>query len=149
MREIRIACGQFVAAPGDKPANVAHMIAYAQEARDERCELILFPELIVTGYLAPERVRPLAEPLSGPSVRRLMDISREFRVPLAAGLMRSGAGIGTMVAFLTGWSLWAFSRLPMEVGILGWKLTLVRLASTFFLPPIAGLIAHGLFETAK
>jgi len=61
------------------------------------------------------------------------------------GLLRSGAGIGTMVAFLTGWSLWAVSRLPMEVGILGWKLTLIRLASTFFFPPIAGWIAQTLF----
>jgi len=70
-------------------------------------------------------------------------------LPIAAGLLRSGAGIGTMVAFLTGWSLWAVSRLPMEVGILGWKFTLIRLASTFFFPPIAGLIAHTFFAGAK
>jgi uncharacterized membrane protein YraQ (UPF0718 family) len=70
-------------------------------------------------------------------------------LPVAAGLLRSGAGVGTMVAFLTGWSLWAVSRLPMEVGILGWKFTLVRLASTFFFPPIAGLIAHIFFAGAK
>lgn len=70
-------------------------------------------------------------------------------LPIAAGLLRSGASIGTMVAFLTGWSLWAFSRLPMEVGILGWKLTLVRFASTCFFPPIAGWIAQTLFASAK
>jgi uncharacterized membrane protein YraQ (UPF0718 family) len=63
-------------------------------------------------------------------------------LPVAAGLLQSGAGVGTMVAFLTGWSLWAVSRLPMEVGILGWKFTLIRIASTFFFPPIAGLIAQ-------
>jgi uncharacterized membrane protein YraQ (UPF0718 family) len=70
-------------------------------------------------------------------------------LPVAAGLYRSGAGVGTMVAFLTGWSLWAVSRLPMEVGILGWKLTLIRLASTFFFPPIAGLLAHIAFSGTK
>ena len=70
-------------------------------------------------------------------------------LPVAAGLLRSGAGVGTMVAFLTGWSLWAVSRLPMEVGILGWKFTLIRLASTFFFPPIAGLIAHLFFAGVK
>jgi len=70
-------------------------------------------------------------------------------LPIAAGLLRSGAGVGTMVAFLTGWSLWAVGRLPMEVGILGWKFTLIRLASTFFFPPIAGLIAHTFFGAAK
>lgn len=66
-------------------------------------------------------------------------------LPVAIGLLRSGASVGTMVAFLTGWSLWAFARLPMEVGILGWKFTLIRIASTFFFPPIAGLIAQMLF----
>ena len=66
-------------------------------------------------------------------------------LPVVAGLLRSGASVGTMVAFLTGWSLWAVSRLPMEVGILGWKFTLIRIASTFFFPPIAGLIAHTFF----
>lgn len=66
-------------------------------------------------------------------------------LPIVAGLLRTGAGIGTMVAFLTGWSLWAVSRLPMEIGILGWKFTGIRMACTFFFPPIAGLIAQSLF----
>lgn len=70
-------------------------------------------------------------------------------LPIAAGLVRSGAGIGTMVAFLTAWSLWAVARLPMEVGILGWKLTLARIASTFFFPPIAGLLAQFLFSRGQ
>lgn len=66
-------------------------------------------------------------------------------LPVIAGFLKSGAGVGTMVAYLTSWSLWAIARLPMEFGILGWRFTLVRLASTFFFPPIAGLIAHKLF----
>lgn len=70
-------------------------------------------------------------------------------LPIAAGLLRSGASVGTIVAFLTGWSLWAVIRLPMEVGILGWKFTLIRIASTFFFPPIAGLIAQTFFAGAK
>ncbi len=70
-------------------------------------------------------------------------------LPIAAGLIRSGASIGTMVAYLTGWSLWAVTRLPMEAGILGWKFTLIRLASTFIFPPIAGLIAQALFSDIK
>lgn len=70
-------------------------------------------------------------------------------MPIAAGLLRSGAGIGTMVAFLTGWSLWALARLPMEVGIMGWRFTMIRLASTFIFPPIAGLIAQFFFGNVK
>ena len=67
-------------------------------------------------------------------------------LPIAAGFLRLGASVGTMVAFLTAWSLWAFSRLPLEIGIMGWKFTLVRLACTFFFPPIAGLIANRFFS---
>ena len=67
-------------------------------------------------------------------------------LPIAAGLLRVGASIGTMVAFLTSWSLWAVSRLPMEIGIMGWKFTLIRIACTFFFPPIAGLVANKLFS---
>lgn len=70
-------------------------------------------------------------------------------LPLAAGLLRAGAGVGTMVAFITGWSLWAVSRLPMEIGILGWKFTVVRLATTFFFPPIAGFLAQTIFSGFK
>lgn len=66
-------------------------------------------------------------------------------LPIAAGLLRAGAGVGTMVAFITAWSLWAVARLPMEVGILGWKFTSIRLICTFFFPPIAGLIANLFF----
>ncbi|MFC1551970.1 permease [Candidatus Latescibacterota bacterium] len=63
-------------------------------------------------------------------------------LPIVAGLLKSGAGTGTMVAFLTSWSLWAVSRLPMEVGILGWQFTAIRLCSTLIFPPIAGIIAN-------
>jgi len=70
-------------------------------------------------------------------------------LPLAAGLLQVGASIGTMVAFLTGWSLWAIARLPMEVGIMGWKFTAIRLACTFFFPPIAGLLANLFFSRTQ
>ncbi len=67
-------------------------------------------------------------------------------LPIAAGLLRTGASIGTMVAFMTGWSLLAVTRLPLEVGLLGWKFTLIRLACTFIFPPISGLIANRFFS---
>ena len=70
-------------------------------------------------------------------------------LPIAVGLIKSGAGVGTMVAFLTGWALIAVSRLPMEFAILGWKLTLIRIACTFFFAPIAGLLAQFLFGGIK
>ncbi len=68
--------------------------------------------------------------------------------PVVASIYRAGAGIGTIVAYVTAWSLWAVARLPMEIGIVGPRVTLIRLASTLIFPPIAGLIAHTFFAGA-
>jgi len=84
--------------------------------------------------------------LIGTAVGGLMPGGPYVSLPIAVGLLRAGAGIGTMVAFITAWSLLAVSRMPMEVGILGWKFTLIRLACVFFFPPIAGLIANLFFS---
>lgn len=65
--------------------------------------------------------------------------------PIAAGLLRAGASVGPIVAFVTGWLILAVTRLPLEVGMIGWKFTMIRLASSFFIPPIAGIIAQAIF----
>ena len=70
-------------------------------------------------------------------------------LPIVAGLLRSGASMGVMVAYITGWSLWAINRLPMEIGILGWRFTLVRFLSVLILPPIAGTLAHFISRVLK
>jgi len=66
-------------------------------------------------------------------------------LPIGAMLFKSGASIGTMVAFVTGWALIGIGKLPLELAIMGWRFTLIKTASVFFFPPIAGLIAQALF----
>ncbi|MFH0838780.1 MAG: permease [Candidatus Omnitrophota bacterium] len=68
--------------------------------------------------------------------------------PIVASLYKSGAGIGTTVAYLSGWALWAVFRIPFEVSLIGGRFVLIRLASTFFFPPIAGLIAKAMFKNS-
>jgi len=87
--------------------------------------------------------------LTGTVVGGFMPGGPYVSLPMAAGLLRVGVGVGTMVALITSWSLWAINRLPMEVGIMGWKFTLIRLACTFFFPPIAGLIANRFFPNVS
>jgi uncharacterized membrane protein YraQ (UPF0718 family) len=62
--------------------------------------------------------------------------------PVVASFYAAGASISTIVSFITAWSLWSVSRLPLEVGIIGPKLTLIRFLSTLIFPPIAGIIAQ-------
>jgi uncharacterized membrane protein YraQ (UPF0718 family) len=65
--------------------------------------------------------------------------------PIAAALMKSGAGLGVLVAFVTAKNLWSVSRLPMEFALLGPRLTIIRFAATLLLPPLLGFLAEFLF----
>ncbi len=65
--------------------------------------------------------------------------------PIAGGLLKSGASLGVLVAFVTAKNLWSVSRLPYEFALLGPDLTLLRYALTFIFPPLIGFLAEALF----
>lgn len=67
--------------------------------------------------------------------------------PIAMTLYHTGAGDAQLVAFLTGWSTYAFYRiLVWELPMVGLQLTAQRLAASIFLPIIAGVLAGQLFK---
>ena len=64
-------------------------------------------------------------------------------MPIAAVMIRAGAGAGPVVAFLTAWSLLALHRfVAWEVPILGWRFAVSRYLLCLALPPLAGLLAR-------
>lgn len=66
--------------------------------------------------------------------------------PIVASIWKAGAGIGTVVAYITAWSLWGVARLPYEISLVGPKFALIRFASTLIFPPLAGIIAQTFFS---
>jgi len=64
--------------------------------------------------------------------------------PLVAAFYQAGAGLGAVVGFISAWSLWSVSRLPIEIALIDPKVALVRYGITFVVPPIAGLIAYAI-----
>ncbi len=66
-------------------------------------------------------------------------------MPIAAVLIRNGAGAGPVVAFLSAWSLLALHRLvAWEVPILGWRFAILRYGTCALLPLLAGFVARAL-----
>ena len=65
--------------------------------------------------------------------------------PIAAALLKSGAGLGVMVAFVTAKNFWSITKLPFEFGLLGPELTTIRYLLTFALPPLFGWLANVIF----
>ena len=69
-------------------------------------------------------------------------------MPVAAVMLRAGAGVGAVVAFLVAWSLLAVLRfVAWEVPILGWRFALVRYGVCLVLPVLAGLAARALVRS--
>lgn len=66
--------------------------------------------------------------------------------PIAASFLLSGAEIGTVLAFIVAKNLWTLSRLPMEIALIGPKITAVRYIVTFIFPIVVGLIANIFFR---
>jgi len=92
MRDIRIAAAQFEHRNADKAYNLSRIRALTTRAVEQGAEIVSFHECSISGYtfvqsFNREQLAELAEPVpEGPSTRALIEISREFRVPVLAGL---------------------------------------------------------------
>ena len=79
MKPLRAAAVQFNHRPGDKEWNLERIEQWARTAAGRGVDLLVFPEMCITGYwhvrrLEREDIERLAEPVpSGPSCRRLLD----------------------------------------------------------------------------
>ena len=86
MRTLRVAAVSMNGFLGE-PERVLNSIArWCEQAAAEKAELGLFPELVVHGHCTPSTWE-LAEPVpDGPSVVRLLQLARHFRLVLCVGL---------------------------------------------------------------
>ncbi len=66
--------------------------------------------------------------------------------PLVFVLMKGGASVGTLVAFVTSWGTLGINRLPIEIGVVGWRFTAIRYVCSLVLPFLAGTLARLLFR---
>ncbi len=98
MDRMKTASVQFNHKPGDKGYNFGKIIEFVELAADEKVDLIVFPEMCITGYwhvrnLSKPEIESLAEPIpSGPSTQKLLLLSREHNMTIGAGLIESTKG---------------------------------------------------------
>ena len=63
--------------------------------------------------------------------------------PLLAVLLKSGASIGAVTAYLTAWALLGVHRVAaLEIPILGWRFALVRYIASLGAPVVIGFLAQ-------
>ena len=88
---LRLALAQIEPILGDIEVNVAMHLRIAREARRLGADLLVFPELSLTGYRLQDLVSEVAVPLDRPPVLRpLIEASR--RIPMVVGLVEESEG---------------------------------------------------------
>jgi len=82
---MRIALLQDSGVPGDPAANLERLAMAARRAAAESIDLLIAPELYLTGYNLGDKLRDLAEPAGGPAAKRAAEIATETGVALLYG----------------------------------------------------------------
>ncbi len=104
---VRMAASAVDARPGETAGNLEKIRHQAAEARRAGADLVLFPELSLTGFLPNHPVgdhdtwlrsalsgaRALAETIPGPATDRLSEIAAEHGVLLCAGLLEDAGAL--------------------------------------------------------
>lgn len=89
---MKIAILQMEAVAGDVGANLARIDAAAGEAVAGGADLLVAPELALTGYGAGDAIRSLAEPVDGPQVKQLQVMAQRHGLAVVAGFAERAGG---------------------------------------------------------
>jgi predicted amidohydrolase len=97
-RNMNLAVAQFQPKDGDKAYNLSIIRNLTEKAKAKGAEVICFHEMSITAYtfvkdLSLEEITDLAEDVpGGKSTKELINISREFDLPILAGLAEKEQG---------------------------------------------------------
>jgi len=89
LKSLLLAVAQLRAVRADKDANLQKIAGVMEKAASAGAQAILFPELALTGYVIHDDIRPLAEPRTGPSLRRLGELDGEPGPDAVLAIVRS------------------------------------------------------------
>lgn len=85
--KVNVALTQISCKVGDKDFNIKKIERYVKQAKEKRANLIVFPELALTGYTCRDLVYELAEPIPGPSVHLLEGLARKEKMHIVLGML--------------------------------------------------------------
>ena len=84
MKDTKVASVQFEHAPGDKQANLDKVRRFTAEAAEQGVELVVFPEMCVTGYWflrdrSREQLTAFAEHVpGGPTTGEVLRLAKQL-----------------------------------------------------------------------
>lgn len=104
-QKFKVALAQFPCKIGSKQHSINKIMEYAKQAKKQKADIIIFPEMSLTGYTTRDLSYELAENIPGPSTRRIGKIAQKENLHIIYGMpehSEKGDGILYNTAVLTG-----------------------------------------------
>jgi predicted amidohydrolase len=83
---VNIALAQIFCRPGDKEGNLKKIEQAAVQAKRKGAQLLILPELSLTGYVVRDEIYGLAEDIPGPSTRRIETLAKKTGLHIVFGM---------------------------------------------------------------
>jgi predicted amidohydrolase len=87
---VTIALAQVEPATLDKQENLRKLDAFAERAANAGADLVVFPELSLTGYACGDAFFDVAEPVPGPSTLHVCEVARDLGLHVVWGMPERG-----------------------------------------------------------
>lgn len=87
VKEVNVALAQMNCRAEDKEYNLDLMEKNIRQAKERGANLVIFPELSLTGYVIRDLLYELAEPIPGPCVRYLEEIAEKENIHVVLGML--------------------------------------------------------------
>ncbi|MEM3622216.1 MAG: carbon-nitrogen hydrolase family protein [Candidatus Bathyarchaeia archaeon] len=84
--KIKLSLAQISCKCGDKKENIKKMEKITNKAKKQGADLVIFPELSLTGYVVRDQIYELAETIPGPSVKAMEGIARKTKTYIIFGM---------------------------------------------------------------
>lgn len=101
--KVSVALAQVEAATANKEENLRKYASHLEKAAKMGAQLVVFPELSLTGYACGDTFFEVAEPVPGPSTDHVSEIARELGLHVVFGMPERGlAGVIYNAAVIVG-----------------------------------------------
>lgn len=84
--KIKIALAQISCKRADKKENLKKIENFVEKAKNQSADLIVFPELSLTGYVVRDQIYELAETIPGPSTQVIEKIAEKTQTYIVFGM---------------------------------------------------------------
>lgn len=84
--KIKLALAQISCKPGDKKKNIKKIEDIVTKAKQQSAELVIFPELSLTGYTVRDQLYELAETIPGESIAILEKLAKKTKTYIVFGM---------------------------------------------------------------